>query len=51
MATQIVPGDPLQIGVRDSGAYSVTRNGIQQIYGQYAEGPYMRVNNVVWGPS
>jgi hypothetical protein len=45
-----IPGAPLQVVVRPSGSYSVYRNNVQQFYGGYAEGVYLWVNGVVWGP-
>ena len=49
-----IPGSPLRVVVRDSGAYGVYRNNVQQFFGGYAEGVYLWVpgpNGVsVWGP-
>ncbi len=50
-----IPGSPISVIVRDSGAYGVYRNNVQQFFGGYAEGTYLWVQAPggavqVWGP-
>ena|GEM_PF-2675419 len=49
-SAQSVSGTPLSFSVNDDTSTAMYYNGVQQFYGRYAEGVFIWVNGMVYGP-